>query len=511
VRVKGPELKKIVIIGGGAAGLGAAYKVRRAAEAGADVDCVLIEKNERLGGKLASDIVRDSEGAEYVVDGGSDAFVSGKPAIGRIARLLGIEDEMVPAREENKKTLIVKGRRLVEMPDGIMMFAPTKLVPLATTRLYSWPAKFRMALDLVLPRKMRWAPGETAQDHDETLESFVVRRMGRECLDRLAEPLVGGVHASDPGEMSLAATFPNFLEMEQKFGSLIRGFLDERKNREEMRRKYPPKPGAKPWAFFNTFHRGMQVLTDGMADAVGRERTRTGVAVTSIAREGEGWHVTLSTGEVLHADAVIVATEGWAAAELTRFVDTDIAVLLASIPYSSSATVPMAFRVDDCPFDLKWFGVLSPLVERRPLLAITLSSSKWPDRAPKDRVLLRGFIGGPANQHLLEASDEELIETVRAQVVDLLGMKPDAKPVFASVYRWNGGMPQYTLRHLDRVDEIERRSADVSGFALAGGAYRGVGVPNCIESGERAVTKVMSDLGFGPLAEDTAPAASRTH
>jgi oxygen-dependent protoporphyrinogen oxidase len=504
-------VKKVIIIGGGAAGLGAAYKVRRAAEAGVDVDCVLIEKGERPGGKLASDIVHDADGNEFVVDGGSDAFVSGKPAIARIAKLLGISDEMVPAREENKKTLIVKGERLIEMPDGIMMFAPTKLVPLATTRLYSWPAKFRMALDLVLPCKVKWAAGDTAQDHDETLESFVVRRMGRECLDRLAEPLVGGVHASDPSEMSLAATFPNFLEMEQEFGSLIRGFLNERKNREEMRRKYPPKPGAKPWAFFNTFKRGMQQLTDGMADAIDRDRIRAGTVVSAVERVDEGWRVTLSTGEVLDSDAVIVATEGWAAEKLVRGVDTRIADLLAAIPYSSSATVPMAFRAEDCPFDANWFGILCPLVEHRPLLAVTLSSSKWPDRSPADRVLLRGFIGGPANQHLLEASDEELIETTRAQIVDLLGMAPDARPVFASVYRWNRGMPQYTLGHLDRVDRIESLSEGIPGFALAGGAFRGVGVPNCIESGERAVTKVLGELGFAPLAEDVAPPAARTH
>ena len=497
-------MKTVIIIGGGAAGLGAAYKVRRAAAAGHDVDCILIEKNDRLGGKLATDIVTDPGGGEYVIDGGSDAFVSTKPAVARIARMLGLADAMVPAREENKRTLVVKGRRLVELPDGIMMFAPTKLVPLATTRLYSWPAKFRMALDLVLPPKVRWADGETAQDHDETLESFVVRRMGRESLDRLAEPLVGGVHASDPREMSLAATFPNFLEMEQEFGSVIRGFLAERKKREEFRKKHPPKPGAKPWAFFNTFHRGMQQLTDGMADAVGRERIITGAAVTAVVRDGDVWRVTLDDGSTLEGDAVVLATEAWAAEPLARQVDAAIADLLATIPCSSSATVPMAFRAEDFPGDTTWFGILSPIVEDRPLLAVTLSSSKWPDRAPEGRVLLRGFIGGPRNQHLLEASDADLIETVRAQIVDLLGMPAETQPVFASVYRWNGGMPQYTLGHLDRVDEIERLAAAVPGFALAGGAYRGVGIPNCIESGERAVTKVLGDLGVA-YNEDTTP------
>lgn len=501
-------MKKVIIIGGGVAGLGAAYKVRRAAEAGHDVDCVVIEKDDRLGGKLASEIVADPDGGEYIVDGGSDAFVSTKPAVARIARMLGIADEMVPAREENKKTLIVKGKRLVELPDGIMMFAPTKLLPLATTSLYSWPGKFRMAMDWFIPRKERWAEGETAQQHDETLEAFVVRRMGREALDRVAEPLVGGVHASDPGQMSIAATFPNFLEMEQEFGSLIRGFMNERKKREEMKKKFPPKPGAKPWAFFNTFHRGMQELPEGMADAVGRERIRTGAAVTIIERAGDTWRVTLETGEVIEGDALIVATEAWAATRLMRDVDDAIADLLAQIPCSSSATVSMAFKAEDCPFDEKWFGILSPLVEDRPILAVTLSSSKWPDRAPEGRILLRGFIGGPQNQHLLEATDEELVEVIRQQLVELLDVRAGAEPVFSRVYRWNGGMPQYTLGHLDRVDEIEQRSGEIAGLALAGGAFRGVGIPNCIESGERAVTKVLGDVGI-TYDEDTTPRRGR--
>ena len=363
------------------------------------------------------------------------------------------------------------------MPDGIMMFAPTKLVPLATTTLYSWPAKFRMALDWFLPRRVRWAEGETAQAHDETLESFVVRRMGRESLDRLAEPLVGGVHASDPGEMSLAATFPNFLEMEQQFGSVIRGFLNERKKREEMRRKYPPKPGAKPWAFFNTFQRGMQELTDGdggrgrpRAHHDGRQGDRARALRRRVAREpvdgrgargrrGDRGDRGLGRGGA----APRRGHRGGGAAGLDP-------VLVVG---DRADGVP----AEDCPSDLKWFGILSPIVEGRPLLAVTLSSSKWPDRAPEDRVLFRGFVGGPRNQHLLEMDDAALVETVRAQIVDLLGMSPDAQPVFASVYRWNGGMPQYTLGHLDRVDEIERRSAGIPGLALAGGAFRGVGVP----------------------------------
>lgn len=496
-------MKRVIIIGGGVAGLGAAYKVKRAADEGHDVDFVLVEKNDRLGGMLATEHIADPEtGERFIVDGGSDAFITSKPGVHRVAKLLGIFDDEVRTCEENKKTLIAKKGKLVELPDGIMMFAPTKLVPLATTSLYSWPAKLRMALDLVIPRKVKWAPGETAQDHDETLESFVVRRMGRESLDRLAEPLVGGVHASDPAQMSLAATFPNLLEMEQEHGSLVRGFLAQRKLVEEQKRKHPPKPGAKRFTFFSSFHDGMQFFTDAIADKVGRDRIRTGVGVESVTREADGtWRVQLTGGEVLTGDAVIVATPSWAASKMLPGVEPRVRELLDSIPFSSSATVPMAFRAEDCPFDTKFFGILVPLVENRPLMAVTMSSSKWPDRAPEGRVLLRGFVGGPRNQEIMKSSDEELIEIVRKQLVELLGLKADAKPVFARVFRWTMGMPQYTMGHLDRMDELEALIGQTPGLALAGGSYRGVGVPNCLEGGEKAVSKVLGELGM-ELAED---------
>jgi protoporphyrinogen/coproporphyrinogen III oxidase len=367
-----------------------------------------------------------------------------------------------------------------------------------------------MALDLVIPRKVRWAEGETAQQHDESLRDFVVRRMGRESLDRLAEPLVGGVNGSDPKDMSLAATYPMLLEMEQKHGSLIRGFLEQRKKVEEMRKKYPPKPGAPKRTFFSSFRPGLQYLTDRMADAAGRESIRTGVAAVGVERvEGGEWCVALSDGEALVGDAVIVATEAWAAVPLAESADARLSELIASIPCSSSATVVMAFDEADCPFDKNWHGILSPMVEKRPLTGVSLMSSKWPDRAPEGRVLLRGFLGGPRDQAVLDRSDDELIELARTQFIELLGMRAGATPRYSKLFRWEGGMPQYTVGHLDRVDEIEALAAMVPGFSVAGNAYRGVGVPNALESGERAAAKVLGDLGM-EFVEDE-PVVKRAH
>ncbi|MBE0475497.1 MAG: protoporphyrinogen oxidase [Coriobacteriia bacterium] len=500
-------MARIVVIGGGVAGLGAAFKLERAAEEGHDVTFTLLEKDDRLGGKIASERVADpGGGGEFVIDGGPDCFLTEKPACHRIGKLTGIFDDELPTDESRKRTFILARGRLHDLPDGVMMFAPTKFVPFATTGLFSWPGKIRMGMDLFIARKERWAEGDTAADHDETLESFVVRRMGRECLDRLAEPLVGGVHASDPDTMSLAATFPRLLEMEQTYGGMIRGFVAARRKVAEMRKKYPPKPGAKPRTFFTSYVAGMQQLTDSMADAAGRANLRTGAQVEALERAGEGWRVRIAGGETLEADAVIVATEGWAAADLLASFDKDAAAALAGIPHTSSATVSLGFDEAEAAIDTNAFGLLCPLVEGRQIMAATFSSTKWPGRAPAGRLLMRGFVGGPHNQAALERSDAELVEVVRAELRDVFGLK--AEPLFSRVYRWERGMPQYTMGHLHRVSTLDERCAATAGLALAGGSYTGVGVPNCIESGEKAVSKVLRDHGI-ELAEDSAPPEKR--
>jgi oxygen-dependent protoporphyrinogen oxidase len=434
----------------------------------------------------------------FIVDGGPDCFLTEKQACHRIAKLIGIFDDELPTDDSRRRTWILSRGKLHPMPDGVMMFAPTKFLPFATTGLFSWSGKIRMAMDLFIPPK-KVTPGEL---NDETLENFVVRRMGRECLDRLAAPLVGAVHASDPRQMSLAATFPRLLDIEQKYGSLLKGFIAARRKVEEMRRKYPTKPGEKPRTFFTSFVRGMQQLTDCLADAAGRERIHTGLSVISLQRTSEdGWRASLSDGSSINGDGVIVATESWAAEPLVRPHDRAIADALATIPSSSSATVSIAFKEDEVDFDLNAFGVLCPLVEGRALMAATYSSTKWPGRAPEGKVLIRGFVGGPHNQEIVKRSDEELTKIVLAEFHDILGLNPNAKPLFSRVFRWYLGMPQYTLGHLDKVALIEDRSVQIPGLALAGGSYRGVGIPNCIESGERAISKVLGEWDID-LAED---------
>jgi len=484
-------VKKVIIIGAGVAGLGAAMKVRRAAEAGEDVDFVLYERDDRVGGKIAGELVDDEYG-HWVVDGGPDSFLTAKPAIHRIAKMCGVDGDTMPTDESKKLTRILKDGKLYPMPDGVMQFAPTKFVPFATTGLFSWPGKLRAGMDLFIPKKVV-PEGEL---NDETLEHFIVRRMGREILDRLAEPLVGGVHGSNPGEMSLAATFPNLLEMEQKYGCMIKGFLAQRKMVEEMRKKYPPDP-KNPKTFFTAFTGGMHELTEAMADYAGRDKIHLGVEVTSLSKADDGtWTVTLSDGTTEMGDGVISCVESWAAEPLIRPIDAQIADDLAAIPWGSSATISYAWDGAELDIDTNAFGVLCPAKERSALLAVTYSSSKWPGRAPKGKVLLRAFVGGPQNQTIMKKSNEELQEIVDREVYKLLGIKPEVKPLWTKFFRWQDSMPQYTMGHLDRVARIDERAQGIGGLALAGGSFKGVGLPNCIETGEAGVTKVLADNGI---------------
>jgi len=488
--------KQIVIIGAGIAGLTAAWRLQCAREAGADLDFKVLEASDRVGGQLWT----DREGG-LVADGGSDSYLTAKTSFKRLATELGIADKICGTNEDNKGTYLVKGGRLVELPDGIMLFAPTKILPMATTRLYSWPAKFRMLGDVLKPRKKQPAAGM----EDESIASLVTRRLGRECLERLAEPLVGGVNGSDVETMSTLATYPQLLEMEQEFGSLIRGFLAQRKRNEAQAAAHPPKPGAARWTFFSSMTGGMQTMTDALAAAIGPERITLHARASALTR-GEGddsgrWLLTYTDRAGEHqiaADGVISAAPAWASAEMLTGASPDAARILADIPFSSCATIVLAFNAADAPFAKTWHGVLSPDIEKQSVTGISLISSKWNGRAPEGTVLLRGFVGGARDPEALDFSDPELIEITRESFINLLGLSRDAKATYAKVFRFPRSMPQYTVGHLDRMACLDELLASESGLALAGAAYRGVGVPNCLESGEEAAAKVLADLGLTP-------------
>jgi protoporphyrinogen/coproporphyrinogen III oxidase len=470
---------RLVVVGAGISGLAAAHRaVERAREQGRPLELTVLEGADRVGGTIQTEH-RDG----FLVEGGPDSFLSEKPWALALCRRLGVEDRLIRTDDTRRRTFVVWDGRLHPLPEGFQLLAPTRLAPLLASRLFSWPGKLRMACDLVLPR---------GGDPDESLGAFVRRRLGREALERVAQPLVAGIYTADPDELSLAATMPRFLEMERRERSVILALW------RAARRAPGQHAGASGarWSLFVTFARGMEELVQALVARLPAGAVRLKERVVGVARDDGGrWRVATAGGAAYEADALVLAPEAHQAARMLRYVDPGLAHLLEGIPHASSATVSLAYRRAEVGHPLDGFGFVVPHVARRPIIACTFSSVKYAGRAPADHVLLRVFLGGALNEAALEGDDAALVATAREQIGPLLGIT--AVPALARVTRHLHAMPQYHVGHEARATAIEQAVARHSGLELAGGAYRGVGIADCVRSGEGAAERVLGDPGAG--------------
>jgi oxygen-dependent protoporphyrinogen oxidase len=472
-------MPKIIIIGGGIAGLAAAVHLKAGAKAhGKTVDVLLLEKNGRVGGKIITE-----QHGKFLVEGGPDSFLPEKVWSVNLAKHLGLEPEMLPSNDQFKGTFIYSQKKLHSLPEGVMLMVPTSFWPMAKSRLISWPGKLRMGMEVFIPRRKIM--------EDESLASFVTRRLGRECLEKIAEPLVAGIHTSNPDNMSVLATFPRFVQMEQKSGSLILGMLSTMKGRPHATLSGPPpKPGAPKMTYFMSFKNGMQTLSQACADYIGKESIRFSAAVKAVEPKGKGYAVVLENGEALDADYVMIGTASYDAAEMVKGLDATLATHMNKIEWSSSATVSIAFRKEDVKVPLRGFGFIVPRVEGRRINAATYSSIKWSFRAPDDHVLIRGFVGGGHHEELVhELDDAGMTRMVLEELDAILGLKANAQ--FSKVYRWFKGMPKYTVGHLDRITLLDRVLSTHPGLHLIGCSYKGIGIGDCVHEAQIAAEKIL--------------------
>ncbi|HET9854887.1 MAG TPA: protoporphyrinogen oxidase [Methylomirabilota bacterium] len=462
---------KLIVVGGGLSGLAAAHRaVELARERGRPLELTLLEGADRLGGTIQTER-RDG----FLVECGPDSFLSEKPWALALCRRLGVEDRLIGTDNRFRRVFVVFRGRLHPLPDGFQLLAPTRLGPFLASPLFSWPGKARMACDLVLPR---------GGSPDESLGAFVRRRLGREALERVAQPLVGGIYTADPDELSLGATMPRFLEMERRERSVILALWRAARRTPAL---HAGTSGAR-WSLFVTFAEGMEELIRLLATRLPPGAVRLKERAASVERAADGWRVTTARSGVFTGDALILAPEAHQVARLVRYVDPGLAHLLEGIPYASSATVTLAYRRADVRHPLDGFGFVVPQVERRPVFAGSFSSVKYAGRAPEGHALLRVFIGGAMNEAALEADDAALVATARAQLGELLGAT--GAPLFTRVARYPHAMPQYHVGHAARAEAIELAVARHAGLRLAGGAYRGVGIGDCVRSGEAAAEGV---------------------
>ena len=456
---------RLVVVGGGITGLAAAHRaVEIAREHGTALDLTLVEARDRLGGTIETE-----RSSGFLVETGPDSFLSEKPWALALCRRIGLEHRLVGTDQRLRRFFVWFGGRLHPVPDGFQLLAPTRLMPFATSSLFSWRGKLRMALDVILPR----GGGE-----DESLGAFVRRRLGREALERIAQPLVAGIYTADPDELSLVATMPRFIELERRERSLILGLW-----KASRQAPVTGTSGAR-FSLFVSLAGGMGEMVAALAARLPHGTVHLKHRVGGIERRGEHWRVMTEEGGPIDADAVILATETHGASRLLRYVDPSLASMLQIIRYASSVTVSVGYRRSDIPHPLDGFGFVVPRAERRDLLACTFSSVKYPGRAPEGHVLIRAFVGGAMNAAALEWDDGTLVECVRRELGQALGVT--AAPLLTRVCRHPASMPQYTVGHLTTVETIERRLATLPGLFLAGGGYRGVGIADCVRSAESA-------------------------
>ena len=463
--------RRIAIIGGGITGLAAAHRL---VELAPSCQFTLLEAGARLGG-VVSTVHRDG----FQVEQSADNFITTIPWGLELCRRLGLSDQLEQTNPSFRRTYVVRGGRMHRLPDGFLMMAPTQLWPMAITPILTPWGKLRAAMEYFIPARR----GE----EDESMASFARRRLGREAFDRLIEPLVGAVYAADMEKLSVEATLSRFQEMERQHGSLIRAMRHQKRQRP----KAATESGAR-YSMFVTLRQGLSSMVDAIVARLPAESVRLNCPVERIERFHDGWRLDLGAGSTLDCDDLIVASPSHVAAKLLTPIDAELARELGQIEHSGTAILSIGYDRAQIGHPLDGMGAVVPAIERSPILAISFSSQKYPHRAPEGKVLLRVFVGGARRPELAEMPEAELRPMVLSHLERLLAIR--GEPCFSDISHWPRTMPQYHVGHRQLVARIEARVGRLSGLHLAGNAYHGVGIPDCIHGGEQAAERAVRDF-----------------
>ena len=460
-------MKRVAIIGGGIAGLSAAYFLEKSRRDGAALEWTLFEKSERLGG-----VIRTEHSDGYVLEAGPDSFLTVKPDAAQLCRDLGIGDQLISSNDAERKTYIVVKGRLMAIPDGLQFMVPTRIWPTVTTPLFSWGTKLRMAAELFSRRGV--------ERGDESVSDFVRRHFGPQMVDRVAEPLLAGVYGGNADQLSVRAVLPRFVEMEREHGSLARATLDARKRASAQVRSEQPQ------ALFTSLKCGMQQMVDALLAQLPEEFIKLRQQTLVLKRAGDDWQVD-TPDESRRFDAVLLAVPAQASTAILKPLHPELASSLAKIGYTSSVALLLAYNKIDLP---PGHGFLVPRTEGGKMMACTFVHKKFPYRAPEGSALLRCFFSSERVPELLTYDETTLEGIARNELQTILGL--NVKPRFSRVFRWGCALPQYEIGHLERVAQMERWIAEMPGLAIIGNSFHGIGVPDCIRSARQAVAKVAA-------------------
>lgn len=463
-------MNRLIVIGGGIAGLSAAYYAYKKIP---DVHVTLIESDSRWGGKITTDRVPFADG-QFIIEGGPDTFLATKPWGVALCKELGLGDRLHGTNQSKKNTYVLNKGRLLPLPDGLAMMIPSDIPSVLRSHLISWFGKARMGMDFLRPAK--------PVNGDESLGAFVSRRLGREAYENLIEPLMSGIYAGDGDRLSLASTFPYLRDLETKYGSLARGAL-------QMRKQSNGKAVQGSRSAFLTPTTGLAEMVEALVENLKSRNTdlRLNTRAVHITQRYMGFEVQLEDGTALESDLLILATPAYVSGSLLASINPQLGSTLQSIPYASTATVSLAYRLADLPRELDGYGYVIPRREGRKALACTWTSTKFPHRAPDGYALIRVFVGRAGQD--IPWDEEELLALAKEELRLTLGVRADA--LVSRVFMWDKAMPQYNLGHPERLKQIDAALQHHPDLALAGNGYRGIGIPDCIHSGELAVDRIL--------------------
>lgn len=462
---------RIAIIGGGISGLTTAYRLAHSSLGGlGKLEIHVYEASERFGG-----VIKTTEQGGFITEGGPDAFITAKPWALELCKELGLEGELLQTNPEVRQSFILSRNKLMPVPRGFYLMSPGKVSDVIRTSLLSWPGKLRMASELLIPRKKDVG--------DESLASFVTRRFGRELLERIAQPMIAGIYSADPEELGLEATFPDFLKMEQKHGSVIRG-LGKKKDAATQKASGPR------YSLFLTLKGGLSAMTEALIKSMPEVYFHSQTKLINI-EPSSGWRLSFEGVGSIDADVVCFATPSIVAGRFVQPFAPELSKALCKIPYENVATLNLAFKRSAVKHPLDGFGYVVPAIENKKIVGCTFSSVKFLGRAKEDdTVLLRAFIGGKSARSLLSLSDEQITQAVSDELSLLLNISE--APLFSSLQRWPASIPQYLVGHKQTVSTIFRELKKYPGLFLTGNAYEGTGVPDCIQHASHTAKQIVA-------------------
>mgnify|MGYP001225969253 FL=1 len=475
------KANRVLIVGGGITGLSAAYQLEQhSKQSGVPLEVTLLESSNRIGGVVQSLHHGENEAnlSKYVIETGADSFITSKPWALDLCRELNLDDQLIETQPHNRRTFVVRNGKLIQIPTGFVLLAPSRFWPIARSRILSWSGKLRLAMDLLLPRRKC--------ETDESVASFVTRRMGRETLDRIVQPLLGGIYTANPEHLSIRATMPQFVDWEKQHRSLIQAV------RKHQNQRASDSSGAR-FDLFVTPRGGMADLIHETAKRLGNNCIQTNKKVIQIApSEKNSWKIDCQDPVYYETDAVILAVPSVHAAPLVKSFDDSLSNQLHAIPYASTAIAILQYHRDQIGKHISGFGILIPKTEGLSILGCSFLSEKFSARGPKDHIIIRVFIGGALQPELLAQDDHDLCQLAHKEVSSLLEITQ--KPIWSTLYRHHESMPQYTIGHQSRVQNIEEHMTKWRGLELAGNAYHGIGIPDCIHSGREAAKRTLNYL-----------------